>query len=270
MTGYAGPRLELGPFYEKIFQRSLERGFERRVFHRVGPWPLLALVRETEPSAPWIYLSAGIHGDEPASSLGVLRALARGWLGRRFNWTVFPLLNPLGATLNQREGMRGEDLNRDYLEPVTSEVRAHRAFLSARNQSYRVTLACHEDWECGGGYLYELNPLGSPSLCPGLLRAMEETCGIEKGDRIDGWPVRSPGVIRTPDNPARRPRWPESIFLLARHTDLSYTVETPSSLPLEVRTEAHARCIRLIQDIDDDLSLRLSKERFCETLPEHG
>jgi murein peptide amidase A len=54
---------------------------------------------------------------------------------------------------------------------------------------------------------------------------------------IDGREARG-GVIRPVGDPYEREQWPESIYLRVHHTDLAYTLESPSSLPLGRRVAA--------------------------------
>jgi hypothetical protein len=42
-----------------------------------------------------------------------------------------------------------------------------------------------------------------------------------------------------------RDPWPESIYLRAHHTQLGYTIETPSSFPLHRRIDAFASAIEV-------------------------
>ena len=83
-------------------------------FGTVGGIPLLALTRRVPGPAPRIYLSAGIHGDEPAPPLAVLEMLEAGAFDPEVDWFVCPFLNPGGMALGTRENPGGIDLNRDY------------------------------------------------------------------------------------------------------------------------------------------------------------
>jgi hypothetical protein len=49
------------------------------------------------------------------------------------------------------------------------------------------------------------------------------------------------GIIRPPDEPEGRERWPEAIYRRAHHTALSYTLESASTLPLAQRVAALSR-----------------------------
>jgi hypothetical protein len=52
------------------------------------------------------------------------------------------------------------------------------------------------------------------------------------------------GIIRPDLNPAERELWPESIYLQVNHTRLSYTIESPSALPMETRLAALRTALR--------------------------
>src|SRR5215470_6149773 len=86
--------------------------------------PALPLVEQATPSgqtasscAPRLYISTGIHGDEPAGPLAVRQLLQQNlWPANLAIW-LCPCLNPTGFLSNRRDNSEGVDLNRDYLEP---------------------------------------------------------------------------------------------------------------------------------------------------------
>src|ERR1039458_9032378 len=71
-------------------------GFRVEKFGETPSGPLLALTKRTVGPRPRIYLSAGIHGDEPAPPLALLRLFERGFFDARAVWFICPLLNPVG------------------------------------------------------------------------------------------------------------------------------------------------------------------------------
>ncbi len=212
-------------------------GFRVEPFGEYAGCPLVALTKRTPGSRPRIYLSAGIHGDEPAPPLALLRLLEAGIFDERATWFLCPLLNPAGFLRGTRENAHGLDLNRDYKDLRSAEIRAHAAWLE-RQPNFDLTLCVHEDWEATGFYLYELNPSGRPTLAPAMLAAARIVCPIDPATVIDGRPVDLPGVIRPVSDPLMRETWPEAIYLRAHHTALSYTIESPSAFPLEQRVAA--------------------------------
>jgi len=95
-------------------------------------------------------------------------------LAGRHRIFLLPCLNPTGCARNRRENVEGVDLNRDYREPRTAEVRAHIAWLRRRPR-FDLSLLLHEDWEAHGFYVYELNPHGRPSLAQSIIRRLRRS-----------------------------------------------------------------------------------------------
>ncbi|MCX6955395.1 MAG: M14 family metallocarboxypeptidase [Verrucomicrobia bacterium] len=209
-------------------------GFRVEPFGECAGTPLFALTKRTPGPRPRIYLSAGIHGDEPAPPLALLELLEAGVFDDRAVWFLCPLLNPAGFHRATRENADGLDLNRDYKALRSAEIRAHSAWL-ARQPNFDLTLCVHEDWESTGFYLYELNPTGRSTLADAMIAAAARVCPIEPATVIDGRPIDAPGIIRPVADPSLRDLWPEAIYLRAHHTTLSYTLESPSALPLPQR-----------------------------------
>jgi protein MpaA len=211
-------------------------GFRPEPFGEIGGTPLLALTRRTPGPRPRVYLSAGIHGDEPAPPLALLALLEAGVFDARATWFLCPLLNPMGFLRGTRENADGVDLNRDYRCPRSLEIQAHTSWLR-RQPSFDFTFCLHEDWEATGFYLYELNPLRRPTLAEAIVAAVSAVCPIDRSELIDGRPARE-GILRPDADPATRELWPEAIYLSAHHSALGYTLETPSALPLPQRIAA--------------------------------
>lgn len=216
-------------------------GFAIEEYGRAAHVPLLAFVRPAPLECPAIYVSAGIHGDEPAPPLALLRMLRAGFFDDRARWFVCPLLNPEALHRRTREDPRGRDLNRDYREPQSSAVRQHLGWLR-RQPRFAAAFCLHEDWEARGFYCYELNPEKRPSLAPAALKAAEAFCAVDTSAQIDGWPAAG-GLISPQIDPAKREQWPEAIYLLVHHTPLCYTFETPSTFPLAPRLAAHCAAL---------------------------
>ncbi|MFP4353393.1 MAG: M14 family metallocarboxypeptidase [Puniceicoccaceae bacterium] len=222
-------------------------GFSVRTFGEAGGFALPVLTRGG-PGRDRLYVSAGVHGDEPAGPLGIRCALEKGWFSRDFGWVVFPVINPTGLVRGTRETAEGIDLNRDYRRLAARESRLHRAFLAESGWSFRASLGLHEDWEADGAYLYEHNPDRRANPCEALLGVLEDICGLQKGEEIDGWAVAREGLIHPPSVPEIRENWPEQIYMLEAHTRMSYTVETPSECALENRVRAAAAAVRAFGD----------------------
>ena len=220
---------------------AVARGFRITRFGDIAGCPLIALTKRTPGPRPRIYLSAGIHGDEPAPPLALLRLLERGFFDHRAVWFICPLLNPTGFPRGTRENGNNLDLNRDYRHLHSSEITAHIRWLEMQ-PNFDLGLCLHEDWEATGTYLYELNPNQRPSLAEPIITAIAKHHPIDQAEMIDGRPARA-GIIRPDADPATRELWPEAIYLRAHHTPLTYTIETPSGHALEERIAAQCLAV---------------------------
>ena len=189
-----------------------------------------------QPANPRVYLSAGIHGDEPAGPLAMRRLLQENrWPGGIDLW-LCPCLNLTGFLINRRENAEGADLNRDYLQPKAEETLAHIGWLE-RQPGFDLCLCLHEDWEAHGFYIYELNTDNRASLAEAVVARVAEVCPVDDSEMIEGRPAQG-GIIRPNLDPRTRPQWPEAFFLLTHKTRLSYTLEAPSDFSLDVRVAA--------------------------------
>ena len=226
---------------------------EQRQFARTHRWQIETLAaapglelpafrRHAPRTTHRIYISTGIHGDEPAGPLAARELLKEDpWPDHAEIW-LCPCLNPTGFPRNTRESAAGVDLNRDYKHRRSAEVRAHIAWLE-RQPRFDLTLCLHEDWEAHGFYVYEVNPDQLPSLAGKMVGAARAVCPIDHSPRIDGREARE-GVIRPVLDPALRPEWPEAFYLFMHKTRLSYTLEAPSDFPLAVRVAALVAAVK--------------------------
>jgi murein peptide amidase A len=197
--------------------------------------------RNTQHATP-IYISTGIHGDEPAGPLAVRQLLQENQWPENASLFLIPCLNPSGFRLNRRENDQGVDLNREYLNTRAPETLAHINWLS-RQPTFEFCLCLHEDWESDGFYVYELNPENRPSLAEHVVAQVAEVCPIDLSEIIEGRPAQN-GMIRPSVDPRSRPQWPEAFYLLSNKTRLSYTLEAPSDFPLPTRVAALVTAVR--------------------------
>lgn len=232
-------RAALEKWLHELEQMARARGFAVVHWGRSGDFPLLGLVRPAAtPGAPRVYLSAGIHGDEPAGPHAVQHLLRDDLLERQISWTICPLLNPGGWLSGTRETPDGIDLNRDYRDPRSPEAAAHRTWIDTQGP-HDLYLSFHEDWETTGFYLYEINTSGHPSFAHRILENVAQIMPVEPLSSIDDHIFHAPGYIAHPPEPDEPLNWPEAIYHAKSYPHLSYTFETPSSLALADRVQAH-------------------------------
>jgi len=239
--GYHGETIDIRAVLRDIEISAPQHGWSSEIFHQTPEFKFLALHRSplslrTPHSAPRIYLSTGIHGDEPAGPLAGLRLLQENKWPENAELWFCPCLNPMGFTLNRRENADGIDLNRDYRNTRSPEVLAHIAWLE-RQPRFDVYLCLHEDWEAHGFYLYEQNPDGQPTLAETMVSAIQKVCPIDPSEIIEDRPAKN-GIIRPNLDPRTRPQWAEAFYLIMHKSRLGHTLEAPSDFPLSTRVNA--------------------------------
>ncbi|RFC46080.1 MAG: Succinylglutamate desuccinylase / Aspartoacylase family protein [Verrucomicrobia bacterium] len=222
-------------------------GLRLSLIAKVDGYPIYCVKSARLRSAPGVYLSAGIHGDEPASTEGLL-AWAEGnpVCLREMPFLIFPCLNPWGLVRNKRSDASGNDVNRTFQgdeHPTSAAVRrvaeAHRL---------AAAMLLHEDYDAHGIYLYEQR---QPSLFGELiLQAAETFIPRDTRTRVDGRKARE-GILR-PRLSAKlfeKGGCPEAVWLHLRGCRRTVTFETPSEMSLEARTLAQVAAIERLVDL---------------------
>ena len=185
-----------------------------------------------------LYLSAGIHGDEPAAAEALV-----GWAEKNaarlatMPLLIFPCLNPWGLRNNVRTDSRGRDLNRmfhDNTHPVVAAVRK-----VTRPHRFQIAMAMHEDYDAQGVYLYEVQR-GRRGFGEALLGRAGKILPIDPRRKIDV-SLASNGLIRRRISRKKFETmgFPEAIWLHLFHSENTFTFETPSEAALELRVRAH-------------------------------
>ena len=209
----------------------------------------LALSNLGKGSGGGVYLSAGIHGDEPAAVQGLLQ-----WAEESIPFLknhpviIFPCLNPWGLTNNVREDEEGRDLNRCFDQRENELVAwVHHLIEGYR---FRVAACLHEDFDAKGVYLYELARRGE-HFGQSLLKKLESIIPRHRG-RVDGRDLRN-GVMRRTRGLKQVAQeiggMPEAGYLFLNCARTALTFETPSEYSLYRRVRCHVRFLNGIADI---------------------
>ncbi len=197
-----------------------------------------------------LYISAGIHGDEPASCEALI-TWAESHVGdlRDLPVILFPCLNPWGLMQNVRLDENGIDLNRTFNNGGSVVIEGLKQVIGP--YQFELALCLHEDYDAEGFYLYEVQR-GKPYWGEALLELASRVIPIDPRPKIDGRVARA-GLIRRRIDPAlfERIGHPEAIYLHQHHAVHALTLETPSEFALERRVAAHVlvieECLRRIQ-----------------------
>jgi hypothetical protein len=241
LGGYHGETIDIRAVLGEVKAAAQTYGWDSEPFHKIGDLDVFALHRKSEAKslkspAARIYISTGIHGDEPAGPLAALKLIQANRWPENAEIFLLPCLNPVGFTLNQRTNADGIDLNRDYRNPQAAETCAHIAWLE-RQPQFDLYLCLHEDWESHGFYLYEQNPDSRFSLAEKMIEAVKKVCPIDPSEIIEDRPAQN-GIIRPNLSPHERPLWPEALWLITQKSRQGYTLEAPSDFPLATRVDA--------------------------------
>ena len=99
--------LDPAEFIPRFTAAARRAGFQLENYGEIHGHALLAATKPVPGVRPRVYLSTGIHGDEPAPPEALLRLVEQGFFDDRCTWTLCPLLNPTGFLRNTRENFAG-------------------------------------------------------------------------------------------------------------------------------------------------------------------
>ena len=224
-----------------------------------GVHPLYTVVtRNYHEDLPKVFLSAGIHGEEPAGVYALLEFINQG-IARylnHFSFLILPCINPYGFTRGVRFSQDVFDLNRSFDDvPGAPEAAAVKDLLRRFPGPYRLAFDFHEtdtympkgrDLSVenipAGVYMYETTRNGQPALGPPILQGIRDSgYPISQRRFVYGAECHN-GLIYTPapDTP-EYPVLPEfkgtlDWYLLKNGlTDHFLAVETPTAWPIKRR-----------------------------------
>ena len=215
------------------------------VFASDARLPVICVTKEGDADFPALYLSAGIHGDEPAAPWGLVewaRTRLAKWPGPLL---VFPCLNPSGLAANIRTDGRGRDLNRCFEPPMPALLRRWQRILVRADRYFEVAVCLHEDYDAQGTYCYELHRRNCPTHGREAMDAAAEAIPPDRRPRIEGRNAED-GLIRRAGLP-RLAGTPEAFVLYEDWARLVLTFETPSEFSFFHRVRAHALFVREVE-----------------------
>ena len=215
-----------------------------------GPEFNLYTVRSRRlPREGTIYISAGIHGDEPAGTEGLITWAEKNTrLLKRRPFFLVPCINPWGLVNNSRTDSNRRDLNRSFQNDAIPEIAALKRAIA--NRRYPLALTLHEDYDAVGIYLYEIRG-AQPYWGEALLEAARPHVPADWRGQIEGREAEG-GLVRPVLDMKifEEMGLPEAVYLRLQGCPRVFTIETPSEYGLDRRVRAHVavieECIRRV------------------------
>ena len=185
---------------------------------------------------------AGIHGDEPAGTLGLIdfvRELdADPEFGKEFQLFIYPLCNPSGYIDGQRHSRSGLDLNRHFWTD-SQEPEIQLIEREIRRQSFNGIISLHSDDTSDGMYGFVRGHTLTRHLMEPALAAAEAALPRNKRALIDGFHAVEGiihagygGILSAPPG-----AWPEPFEIV---------IETPQHAPMDLQRQAFVLALRSI------------------------
>ena len=192
-----------------------------------------------------VLISAGIHGDEPASVETICRFLETEKYGAyldKWQITILPCINPYGFENYTRENYSKKDLNRYFKEPSPPiEIQLVKSVI--KPSYFDLTLELHEDVDSDGYYLFQKsnkpNGLGYGTQ---IINSVKKIIPINLNEIIDGMNAEK-GIIHKLKNINEMEWWPMAGYSLSMNCGHCFTLETPTKLPLSTRVNAHLEAL---------------------------
>lgn len=185
---------------------------------------------------------AGIHGDEPAGALALVRFLeeltARPELAKGYHIYAYPVCNPTGFEDNTRHSRRGKDLNREFWR-ASEEPEIFLLEQELWTHQFHGIISLHSDDTSDGLYGFVRGADLSKDLLQPALWAAEEHLRRNTSVVIDGFKARKGlidggynGVLSAP--PELRP------------IPFEITFETPQLAPVHRQVDAYVAALLCI------------------------
>ena len=239
---------------------ALEKSNHLTVWHRMSTqsYPLYCLHYAAEHTdTALIYVSAGIHGDEPAGvecAIRLIELLADKQQCNlypfpldEYNWLISPCDNPYGYEHDLRENDEGFDLNRMFEAPIQY---AETTFISEsllrtqehNNTKVQLALDLHEDRDSDGFYLWERRASMTLPIGDEVIQQVRQECPINQRYMIEDH-CNDNGVITLLDSVTTK-GWTRGRYLAEQIKTRCLILETPTTLNMDARVKTHMLSIQ--------------------------
>jgi murein peptide amidase A len=187
-------------------------------------------------------LFAGIHGDESAGVLALVRLMerltAQPDLAQGYRLFAYPACNPTGLIANRRLSRTGKDLNREFWKQST-ELEVRLLENEIRSEAFHGLISLHTDDTSHGIYGFVRGAVLSRALLEPALQAAESVLARNTDSIIDGFPARGgiisecyEGILTSPPDLENAP--------------FEIIIESPAAAPQDRQVEGLVRAVSSI------------------------
>ncbi|RZA00337.1 MAG: hypothetical protein EOP11_18435 [Proteobacteria bacterium] len=236
--------------YRRIEELSARppAGVEVRVIGTSDGLPIhLIHVKGSGPSSPRVFLSSGVHGDEPGAVTTGMRLLESTLLHRDADLTYVPMMNPGGLNAQTRANLAKLDINRSFNPgEITEAAESLKAALPGA--SFDVAVDLHGANTKKKFFLISAHEEGARAD-----EILSEVPGALLLQSTDGrYPGYAPGLS---DPKKYRMLFPGSATsnnggtlkdYLSAHAPRSYTLEYPGAIPFSLQQKWNYRILEKI------------------------
>ncbi len=223
--------------WEKVMSKARMAGVPLGTAGELPVWGMESAAAAA--GEPAIYLSAGVHGDEPAGAWALLEWAEQNVKELRHGaFLLVPCFNPVGFICNTRVNAHGVDINRCFDELEDPLMATWQSWITSRVLS--LGLCLHEDYDAEGCYIYELSA-GTRAFCGSILKTCESLMPRDPRSLIDGHAAKR-GIIRRERAP-KGITGPEAIVLRRLGCPITLTFETASEMAIAERVAVQKRFI---------------------------
>ncbi len=223
--------------YTEIIERLRHLDRPMKVIGTAHDYPIhqIFLAASSARTARQVFITGGMHGDEPAGIEAVLQFLERDntlYL-KDFSFLVIPCINPYGYVKNTRETFDSIDINRAFEADAVAEVAIVKQALGQTQFSFAIDF--HEDYDATGFYLYE-GKRDEKYIGPDLAAAAKAIGPIDPENPGEDAPDLAEGVYKVATSWGTQGLAP---YLLHFHSEHVIISETPTAWQLQQRAALH-------------------------------
>jgi hypothetical protein len=223
-------------------------GIEIEVIGTSDGFPIqLVRVRSPNPKAARVFVSSGVHGDEPEGVTTGMALLENTIRSRRYDLTYVPMMNPGGLKAETRANLAKLDINRSFDPGVGTEA-AEALKKAMRGRNFEVAVDLHGASQKTQFFLISAKEEGARA--DEILKNVPEALLLPSSTGT--YPGYAPGLN---DPKKYRMLFPGSAIsnnggtlkdFLAAYAPRSYTLEYPGAVDFSLQQEWNYRILNSI------------------------